>query len=74
MSSTWVADATSFVDRGNSESGLADSEFELGPFRLWCDDFRPVDFMVDKNYKITPVIDWEFTYAAPVKFSFIPPW
>lgn len=27
-----------------------------------------------KELKIVGVVDWEFTYAAPVEFSFAPPW
>ncbi|KJZ76304.1 hypothetical protein HIM_04386 [Hirsutella minnesotensis 3608] len=57
-----------------AESRLADEEFEQGPFPLWCDDLRPANVLVDGNDKITAVIDWEFTYAAPADFTFSPPW
>lgn len=57
-----------------SESRLADSEFDTGPFKLWCDDLRPANVLVDKDHNIAAVIDWEFTYAAPAEFSFSPPW
>ncbi|KAJ5717389.1 hypothetical protein N7488_003035 [Penicillium malachiteum] len=44
------------------------------PFKLWCDDFRPANALINKEYKITGVVDWEFTYAAPTEFSYAPPW
>ncbi|KAI2835488.1 hypothetical protein CBS11350_10014 [Aspergillus niger] len=45
-----------------------------GPFRLWCDDLRPDNILLDTNNKISGVIDWEFTYAAPADFAYSPPW
>lgn len=45
-----------------------------GPFPIWCDDFRPENVLVDENEKIVGVVDWEFTYAAPVEFTYAPPW
>ena len=45
-----------------------------GPFPVWCDDFRPQNIMVDKAEKVVGVVDWEFTYTAPVEFSHAPPW
>ncbi|CAG7942047.1 unnamed protein product [Penicillium salamii] len=50
------------------------SQFEHGPFKLWCDDFRPANVLLDKSLSIVGVVDWEFTYAAPVEFSHAPPW
>ncbi|KAL4785307.1 kinase-like domain-containing protein [Aspergillus varians] len=50
------------------------SALDKGPFKLWCDDFRPANILLDKALKIVGVVDWEFTYAAPVEFSFAPPW
>ncbi|RSL49472.1 hypothetical protein CEP54_012406 [Fusarium duplospermum] len=43
-------------------------------FRLWCDDFRPVNVLVDQDDEILGVIDWEFAYAAPSQFALDPPW
>lgn len=43
-------------------------------FKLFCDDMRPSNVLVDADYKIVAVIDWEYTYAAPVEFAFSPPW
>lgn len=50
------------------------SRYENGPFSLWCDDFRPGNVLLDQFLKIVGVVDWEFTYAAPVEFSYSPPW
>ncbi|KAJ9376737.1 hypothetical protein DTO063F5_8639 [Paecilomyces variotii] len=49
------------------------ASFDKGPFKLWCDDFRPANILMNE-LKIVGVVDWEFTYAAPVEFSFAPPW
>ncbi|KAJ5105282.1 hypothetical protein NUU61_002629 [Penicillium alfredii] len=53
---------------------LTNPLFEKGPFKLWCDDLRPANVLLNKNEQITGVVDWEFTYAAPVEFSHAPPW
>jgi hypothetical protein len=50
------------------------ASFEHGPFKLWCDDFRPGNVLLNKNSKITGVVDWEFSYAAPIEFSYAPHW
>ncbi|MCJ1259931.1 hypothetical protein MMC24_007770 [Lignoscripta atroalba] len=31
------------------------------------------EFLVDANFKVVAVLDWEFTYAAPAEFAFSPP-
>jgi hypothetical protein len=36
-----------------------------GPFRLWCDDFRPANVLLGPDDDVAAVIDWEFTYAGP---------
>ncbi|KAJ6119238.1 hypothetical protein N7523_003518 [Penicillium sp. IBT 18751x] len=48
--------------------------FENGPFKLWCDDFRPANIFLNEDMHIAGVVDWKFTYAAPVEFSYAPPW
>lgn len=53
---------------------LTNPSFENGPFKLWCDDFRPANVLLNKDMQITGVVDWEFTYAAPAEFSHAPPW
>ncbi|KAB8252945.1 hypothetical protein BDV35DRAFT_375407 [Aspergillus flavus] len=44
------------------------------PFKLFCDDLRPTNILLDDNMKIIAVIDWEFTYTAPAEFASMPPW
>ncbi|KAE9369763.1 phosphotransferase family protein [Stipitochalara longipes BDJ] len=44
------------------------------PFKLFCDDLRPSNVLVDEDCRIVGVIDWEFTYAAPAEYSYSPPW
>ncbi|KAI2778491.1 hypothetical protein F4815DRAFT_501255 [Daldinia loculata] len=43
-------------------------------FRLYSEDLRPSNVLIDKDDHIVGVIDWEFAYAAPAQFSFDPPW
>ncbi|POR33713.1 Uncharacterized protein TPAR_06097 [Tolypocladium paradoxum] len=43
-------------------------------FRLFSEDFRPTNVLLDKDLRVVGVIDWEFAYAAPAQFSFDPPW
>ncbi|PYI22040.1 phosphotransferase enzyme family protein [Aspergillus violaceofuscus CBS 115571] len=46
-----------------------------GPFRLYCDDLRPDNVLVNASrLAVTGVIDWEFTYSAPVEFTYAAPW
>ncbi|KAJ5458290.1 hypothetical protein N7475_009678 [Penicillium sp. IBT 31633x] len=45
-----------------------------GPFPVWCDDFRPQNVMVDEAERVVGVVDWEFSYTAPVEYSHAPPW
>ncbi|KAF9886741.1 hypothetical protein FE257_011118 [Aspergillus nanangensis] len=48
--------------------------YDQGPFNLWGDDFRPANVLINKEKNIVGIVDFEFTYAAPVEFSFAPPW
>ncbi|KID96856.1 phosphotransferase enzyme family protein, partial [Metarhizium majus ARSEF 297] len=46
-----------------------------GPFKLFCDDLRPQNILVDpKSLRITAVLDLEFTNAMPSQFASDPPW
>ncbi|KFY95513.1 hypothetical protein V500_02740 [Pseudogymnoascus sp. VKM F-4518 (FW-2643)] len=47
--------------------------YNQGPFKLFCDDFRPGNILVDDSFKITGIIDWEWCYAAPFQFAYSPP-
>ncbi|PVH84308.1 phosphotransferase [Cadophora sp. DSE1049] len=43
-------------------------------FRLWSDDFRPSNIVVDESDEILGAIDWEFAYVGPTQFVLDPPW
>lgn len=45
-----------------------------GSFRLYCDDLRAGNVLLDDSNNFAAIIDWEFTYAAPSQFSLDPPW
>lgn len=45
-----------------------------GAFRLWSDDFRPANVLVDESDQVLGAIDWEFAYAGPAQFVLDPPW
>lgn len=50
------------------------ADHDTGPFKLFCDDFRFGNVLMDeKTLKITGIIDWEWAYAAPTQFSYCPP-
>ncbi|KFZ24893.1 hypothetical protein V502_00626 [Pseudogymnoascus sp. VKM F-4520 (FW-2644)] len=53
---------------------LSHPQHNSGPFKLWCDDLRPANMLINSNLELVAVIDWEFTYSAPVEFSHAPPW
>ncbi|KNA98072.1 hypothetical protein FOXG_18331 [Fusarium oxysporum f. sp. lycopersici 4287] len=45
-----------------------------GSFRLWSDDFRPVNVLVNNENDVLGAIDWEFAYVGPSQFILDPPW
>ncbi|KAF2768909.1 phosphotransferase enzyme family protein-like protein [Teratosphaeria nubilosa] len=48
---------------------------DRGPFKLFCDDFRPQNILVDPTtLRIKAVLDLEFTNAMPSQFASEPPW
>lgn len=53
---------------------LTNPSLENGPFKIWCDDLRPANVLLNETMEIVGVVDWEFTYTAPVEFSYAPPW
>lgn len=54
---------------------ITDSNHNTGPFKLFCDDFRPSNILVNKaSLQITAVLDFEFTNAMPTQFAEEPPW
>ncbi|KAL3424202.1 phosphotransferase [Phlyctema vagabunda] len=57
-----------------STTRLAPAPSKTSVFRLYCDDFRAGNVLLDDRNNIAAIIDWEFTYAAPTQFSLDPPW
>ncbi|KAE8144898.1 phosphotransferase family protein [Aspergillus avenaceus] len=53
---------------------LANPSLDKGPFKIWCDDLRPANVLLNYNMQIAGIVDWEFTYSAPPEFSYAPPW
>lgn len=48
---------------------------DTGPFIPFCDDMRPSNMLVDpKTFRITAIVDLEFTNAMPAQFTYDPPW
>ncbi|KAL3427043.1 phosphotransferase [Phlyctema vagabunda] len=43
-------------------------------FRIWCDDLRPANMLLNDSDDIVALIDWEFAYIAPTQFILDPPW
>lgn len=56
-----------------NDSRLNNPDLVSSPAKLFCDDLRPTNFLVNTNFEIVAVTDWEFTYAAPAEFAFSPP-
>ncbi|KAK0111011.1 hypothetical protein ONS95_001391 [Cadophora gregata] len=48
---------------------------DSGPFRIFCDDLRPSNMLVDpETMRITALLDFEFTNAMPAQFAYDLPW
>lgn len=47
---------------------------DSGPFKLFCDDFRPGNVLANAQFQVAGALDWEFTYAAPTGFAYSPPY
>lgn len=45
-----------------------------GRFKLFSQDLRPANVLLDEKLRVVGVIDWEFAYAAPAEFTYDPPW
>lgn len=43
-------------------------------FRLWSDDFRPSNVLINENDQVLGAIDWEFSYVGPTQFILDSPW
>ncbi|KAJ9130316.1 Phosphotransferase enzyme family protein [Pleurostoma richardsiae] len=46
---------------------------DTGHYKLFCDDLRFGNILVDRSNRILAVLDWEFSYAAPASFLYSPP-
>ncbi|RLL93411.1 hypothetical protein CFD26_100911 [Aspergillus turcosus] len=46
---------------------------DRGPFKLFCDDFRPANVLTNAEFQVVGAIDWEYTYAAPLEFVYSAP-
>ncbi|KAH7396192.1 phosphotransferase enzyme family protein-like protein [Pyrenochaeta sp. MPI-SDFR-AT-0127] len=48
---------------------------DRGPFKIFCDDFRPQNILVDPiTFRIKAILDLEFTNAMPSQYASEPPW
>lgn len=55
----------------NASEDIMDTDHE---FRLFNDDMRFGNILVDKEFNIVGLIDWEFCYSGPAIFHQSPPW
>jgi hypothetical protein len=62
------------VSEDRLTSKTDDQDMRLPDIRLFSEDFRPSNILIDKDLRIAGVIDWEYAYAAPIQFSEDPPW
>lgn len=48
---------------------------DTGPFKLYCDDLQPSNILADPDtFRITAVLNFEFTDAMPAQFTYDSPW
>ncbi|EAQ89428.1 hypothetical protein CHGG_06047 [Chaetomium globosum CBS 148.51] len=59
---------------GRGREELAPAPAGDGAFRMWGDDFRAGNMLLDEADELMTVIDWEFAYVAPTQFALDPPW
>lgn len=56
-----------------AQKGRFCGKSDRGPFKLFCDDFRPANVLANSEHFIVGAVDWEFTYTAPEGFCKSPP-
>jgi hypothetical protein len=66
----WFAQSAKLSGRRSLSPGPAGS----GAFRLWGDDLRAGNMLLNEADDLVAMIDWEFAYAAPTQFVLDPPW
>ncbi|KAI9148108.1 kinase-like domain protein [Paramyrothecium foliicola] len=48
---------------------------DTGPFRIFCDDLRPSNMLIDpETLRMTAIFDFEFTNAMPAQYTYDVPW
>ncbi|KAL2009498.1 hypothetical protein VTN00DRAFT_5305 [Thermoascus crustaceus] len=66
--------STSRLSNSNSNNSNTPDTDTGPPFKLFCDDLRPTNILLDENIRIVAVIYWEYSYVAPAEFTYSPPW
>ncbi|EEQ85990.1 uncharacterized protein BDCG_09259 [Blastomyces dermatitidis ER-3] len=49
-------------------------KYNHGPFILMHGDLRPPNIVVDDNFNITSILDWEWSHTLPVQLFAVPPY
>lgn len=71
------------VRRGQNSTGQPDqispdaeaqTDQRCETFKLWGDDLRPGNVLLDETGAVVGVVDWEYTYFAPETYWVNPPW
>ncbi|KAH1349604.1 hypothetical protein KXV50_009388 [Aspergillus fumigatus] len=62
-----------FLFRKLAREGRFCKYHERGPFKLFCDDFRPANVLTNAEFQVVGAVDWEYTYAAPLEFAYSAP-
>jgi hypothetical protein len=52
------------------DSGLVQEEYNSGPFFFKHVHTRDANFLVDSDYNITGIVDWELAFLAPKESAF----
>ncbi|OAX80849.1 hypothetical protein ACJ72_04811 [Emergomyces africanus] len=49
-------------------------EYNHGPFILMHGDLRPSNIVIDNNFNITSILDWEWSHTLPAQLFAVPPY